>query len=169
MKRLILILAAAIALVPAVAMGGLLGYKWQPAPIHMTVYASVSSPVYQQAVVDSVAMWNASPYVEMTIEWGECQQNTRGAIAVCERPEVCQYNYAQLSVRGDKITSATIYLNSACNDFSLPYEIFLGSVCEGMGHTVGLAHNTDPESCMGSGYGVSAGDLADLTALYGRK
>ena len=167
--KLFLILAAAIALLPTAAMGGLLGYKWQPPPTHMTVYASVSSPVYQQAVVDSVAMWNASPYVEMTIEWGECQQNTRGAIAVCERPEVCQYNYAQLSVRGEKITSATIYLNSACNDFTLPYEVFLGSVCEELGHTLGLAHSEELESCMSAGSVVTASDLADLQTLYGRK
>ena len=167
--KLILILTAAIALLPTAAMGGLLGYKWSVAPTHMTVYASVSSPVYEQAIIDSVAMWNASPYVEMTIKWSECQQNTRGAIAVCERPEVCGYNYAQLSVNRDKITSATVYLNSACNDFTLPYEVFLGSVCEEMGHTLGLAHNTDSESCMNAGSVVTASDLADLQTLYGRK
>lgn len=175
MKRIILTLAAAIAAiliilpVSAAKPGGfsLLGYKWQPAPVHMTVYDNSTSPIYQQAVRDSVAMWNVSPYVEMTIVASECRQYTRGAIAVCEKP-VCSYNYAALEVNRDRILSATVFLNDGCNDFSLPYEVFLKSVCQEVGHSLGLDHSADPESCLGSGVGVSVGDLADLQALYGR-
>jgi hypothetical protein len=142
--------------------------KWKGrAPITVTLVSELSS-AYQSLAVLAAADWSASPVVDYVFG-PDANRIKRVRIVEVNNPASQWLGLTSISNERGYITAATVYLNRYYLDTQTENER-RQTVCHELGHGLGLAHTTAPDSCLGTGgsYLPGARDFSDLELMYGK-
>jgi predicted Zn-dependent protease len=152
------------------------GWHWKRShnPFTVTVLSSATN-TWATPLARAAAEWSKSSKLNIRIVQGNKSSATRQA-CVETRGEVhfCNGNYGNTGWSG--LTEATlsgqhiVRIRIRVNDANTPAHFRRLISCHELGHSLGLAHNTRPTSCMRPGAGSTphpdATDFAELNAIY---